>query len=111
MSYTERVFEAARATFGKKVYAAWPQVVGEFEYALWRIWNRDFGPLNAAQLDYACRLAIRALEKGVGHPNPYGAYYTWLRSTYNHEEVRAQFKRLADEAGDDYSHILGDVAA
>jgi len=111
VSYTERVFQAARATFGKKVFAAWPQIVGEFEYALWRIWNPEFGPLNAEQLDYVTRLTIRALEKGVDHPNPYGAYYRWMRSTYSNEDVREQFKRYGDQGDTDYSGILGEVAA
>lgn len=94
MSLTERIFEAARKTFGKKVYAAWPQVIAEAEYALWHVWNDQFGPLTHSQLDYGVRVICRCLERGVDHPNPYGAYYRYLRSSYTHEDVRAEMQRL-----------------
>lgn len=108
---TERIFRAAKAAFGKNVFAAWPQIIGEAEHALWVVWNPRYGPLNAEQREYATSLVCFALNKAVGHPNPYGAYYTWLRSAYNHETVDAGFKsRRTVETAVEYGPLLGEVA-
>jgi hypothetical protein len=105
MSYTERIFSAARKPFGKGVYKAWPRIVAEAEHALWVVWNPKYGPLNAAQREYALGLIVYALGKAEGHPNPYGAYYYHLRKCLNHETVDAGFKQRGDDG-----EMQGEVA-
>lgn len=109
---TEQMWAAALETFGKpKVYAAWPQIAKEAEHALWVVWNPRYGPLTSDQREYASGLICAAIRKGIGHPNPYGAFYRWLRSFYNDERVDAGFKARREKVETNFGGLLGEVAA
>lgn len=93
MTMTERIFSAARQPFGNGVFKAWPQIIAEVEQALWVVWNPKYGPLNAAQREYAVELILYALKKADGHPNPYAGFKYHLRKLFNHESVDAGFRQ------------------
>jgi hypothetical protein len=113
----ERIFSAARKSFGNNVYKAWPRIIAEAEHALWVVWNPKYGPLNSAQREYALELILYAVGKAQGHPNPYGAYYYHLRKLFNHESVDAGFRSREDsgevqgEVGEMLSSLYEGAAA
>lgn len=105
-SYTETVFESARGVFGKDVYKAWPQIAFEYEHALWRVWNQNYGPLNDEQLWYSVDLICHALSRAKGSPNPYAVFKAQMRRLYNHETVDRGFKARAEKpAPGDLQHF------
>ncbi len=103
----ELIFAQAKVCFGPKVYAFWPGVIREAEYALWVVWNERFGPLTSHQREYAVRLIVRALIKAQAAPNPIAAYYTYLRAFYTHEDVCRKMKEYGDSVAMVSDNILG----
>ena len=110
MTFYERVWEQAAATFGKRAGHAetltpysrtWRMVNERAEHALW-LWNDKYGPLNAEQRDYAGQLIASALAyarrnaPSVGET--YAFFHTQLTHLLNHERVHAGFQSRASNA-------------
>lgn len=121
----DRIFREAASTFSKRNGHAsgltpfsrtWQTVIERADHAIW-VWNDKYGPLNAAQREYAGDLICDALRKGGAAPTPgdhYAYFHQRLTTLLNHESVHAGFRRReedVEEMPEEVGGVLDDLYA
>ena len=89
----------------------WERILKRAEHAL-HVWDSKYGPLNAAQWEYAGDLITFALEKSAARQDV-GERYAWfeqeLTALLGHERVHAGFQSRGTERNEEFLESLGEV--
>lgn len=117
MTLFDAIFAEAAITFGKRrghaetltTYSTTWKTVGErADHAIW-MWNDKYGPLNAGQRDYACKLVVSALRYARTHApsvgQTYAFFHTQLTHLLNHERVHHGFLSRASTAEEEAAFL------